>query len=117
MARQSAARRPTESSRPGESKGSATAPTPAALIRFDPELAVRAIAFHLADEGISPQVDEQSARATVGRLRRSSATLSVEQWMWSEMTNPQRLEWLLEKTHTASRLVNDETSVLEPARR
>ena len=114
MARQSAARRPTESPRSGNSGEPAR--NPAALIRFDPDLAVRAIAFHLADEGISPRVDEPSARATAVRLRRSGLAISVEQWLWSEMTNPQRLEWLLQQTRTASRLISDELSVLEPAR-
>src|SRR5690349_17242077 len=101
MARQQAARRPTDSSRPVT--GTQT-PTPqqqdaSALIRFDPELAVRAIAFHLADEGISPRVDEPSARSTVARLRRSAVKLTIEHWLWSEMTNAQRLEWLLTNTH------------------
>ncbi len=112
MARQQAARRPTDTPR----TGNGGAQNASALIEFDPELAVRAIAFHLADEGISPRVDEPSARATVDRLQRSTVPLSVEQWVWSEMTNPQRLEWLLQKTQTASRLVSDETSVLEPAK-
>jgi hypothetical protein len=113
MARQQAARRPTDS-RPGANK---VAPQAAStLIRFEPELAVRAIAFHLIDEGISPCVDEASAQATVVRLQRSGLTLSVEKWLWSEMTNAQRLDWLLQKTQTASRLVSDELSVLEPAR-
>jgi hypothetical protein len=110
MARQQAAQRPIERGPAGQVGGKSTA-----LIQFEPELAVKAIIFHLADEGISPAVAEESVRATLLRLRRASLRPSVEQWMWSEMTNPQRLEWLLQKTNTTSRLISDEVSVLEAA--
>ena len=114
MARQQAARRPLGDHRPGNGGAQSTGQT--TLIHFEPELAVRAIVFHLADEGISPSVAEESVRATVTRLRRAAVKPSVEQWMWSEMTHAQRLEWLLEKTHTSSRLISDEVSVLEAVR-
>ena len=112
MARQQAAQRPVESKRTNGGVNNASA-----LIQFEPELAVRAIVFHLADEGISNHVVEDSVRATVNRLRRSGVRPNVEQWMWSEMTHAQRLEWLMDKTQTASRLIGDDTSVLEPARK
>jgi hypothetical protein len=111
MARQQAAQRPIESGRANNRASQS------ALIQFEPELAVKAIVFHLADEGASPAVAEDSVRATVLRLRRSSLRPSVEQWMWAEMSNAQRLEWLLQKTNTASRLISDEVSVLEAAGR
>ncbi len=110
MARQQAAQRPLEGNRAGGGEKQS------AVIRFEPELAVRAIVFHLADEGISPRVADESVRSTVTRLRRASVKPSVEQWMWAEMTHAQRLEWLLEKTQTSSRLISDEVSVLEPVR-
>jgi hypothetical protein len=72
--------------------------------------------FHLVDEGITEQVRDDSNRATVVRLQLASIAPAVEQWMWAEMSHAQRLQWLLEKTHTAARLVSDELSVLEPAR-
>lgn len=109
MARQQAAQRPSGVERNGKR---ASAP-----LTFEPELAVRAIVFHLLDEGVAARVADESARAAVVRLRRLSCRPSVEQWVWSEMTNPQRLEWLMEKTQTAARLVSDELSVLEPAPR
>ena len=109
MARQQAAQRPSGVGRNGS--------RPSAPIQFEPELAVRAIVFHLVDEGVAAQVADDSVRAAVARLRRTAVRPSIEQWVWSEMTNPQRLEWLMEKTQTASRLINDETSVLEPAAR
>ncbi len=106
MARQQAAQRPLKSQRTGLGASP--------LIHFGPELAVRAITFHLADEGISARVTDESAESMVSRLKQSSLRLSVEQCIWSDMTNPQRLEWLLEKTQTIARLVGDELSVLEP---
>ena len=114
MARQQAAQRPVENGRVETSGGTKQA---SALILFEPELAVKAIVFHLADEGVSPSVSEESVRATVARLRRSAVRPTIEQWMWSEMSNPQRLDWLMQKTHTLSRLISDEVSVLEPSRK
>ena len=111
MARQQAARRPIEVRLTGDTSSSGDAP---AMLRFEPELAVRAIAFHLADEGISGEVVADSAQATVIRLRRAGLRPTVARTLWSRMTNPQRLEWLLEQTATAARLIDDETSVLEP---
>ena len=107
MARQQAAQRPSGIGRNGS--------RPSAPIQFEPELAVRAIVFHLVDEGIAARVADDSIRASVIRLRRTSLRPTIEQWVWSEMTNPQRLEWLMEKTQTASRLISDEVSVLEPS--
>src|SRR5690349_8066434 len=86
MARQQAAQRPIESGRANNRASQS------ALIQFEPELAVKAIVFHLADEGVSPAVADDSVRATVLRLRRSSLRPAVEQWMWAEMSNAQRLE-------------------------
>ena len=111
MARQQAAQRPVETGR-ADNGGKSSA-----LIQFEPELAVKAIVFHLADEGVSPAVSEESVRSTVNRLRRGAVRPTIEQWMWSEMSNAQRLEWLMQKTHTSSRLISDEFSVLESSRR
>jgi hypothetical protein len=115
MPRQQAAQKPLERGRTsGTQSGNQSTTT---LIQFEPELAVRAIVFHLADEGISPQVAEESVRSTLIRLKRGAVRPTVEQWMWAEMSHARRLEWLLEKTQTASRLISDEVSVLEPARK
>ena len=117
MARQQAAQRPVERN-PG-SKGAAGVQQQqqaSTLIQFDPQLAVRAIVFHLVDEGITAQVSVDSIEATVTRLQRASIAPAVEQWMWAEMSHALRLQWLMEKTQTAARLVSEELSVLEPAR-
>lgn len=112
MARQQAAQRP------GSSGGvERNGRRPSAPIQFEPELAVRAIVFHLVDEGLAATVADESVRTSVLRLRHASCRPTVEQWVWCEMTNSQRLEWLMEKTDTAARLVSDELSVLEPAPR
>ena len=116
MARQQAAQqRPSGGG--GNSGVGRNGSRPSTPIQFEPELAVQAIVFHLLDEGIAAQVADDSVRAAVVRLRRAAVRPTVEQWVWSEMTNPQRLEWLMDKTQTASRLVSDEVSVLEPAAR
>ena len=109
MARQQAAQHPSGIGRNGR--------RPSAPLQFEPELAVRAIVYHLVDEGVAAQVAADSIEAAVVRLRRTAVRPSIEPWVWSEMTNPQRLEWLMEKTQTASRLISDEVSVLEPARK
>jgi hypothetical protein len=116
MARQQAAQRLVE--RNVGSKGAAGAQQRQAstLIQFDPQLAVRAIVFHLIDEGITAQVADDSMQATVTRLQRAAVAPAVEQGIWAEMSHARRLEWLLQKTQTAARLVSDELSVLEPAR-
>jgi hypothetical protein len=111
MARQQTARRVTEVK---------TAPQPAgetAMLCFGPELAIAAIRFHLADEGISEQVVEDSARASVLRLSRSHNHPTISKPVWARMTNPQRLEWLLEQTGTIARLISDDASALEPMHR
>ena len=115
MARQQAAKRPVEQS-PKGSAGVQQQQQTSTLIRFDPRLAVRAIVFHLVDEGITQQVADDSIQATVVRLQRASIAPAVEQWMWAEMSHALRLQWLMEQTHTAARLVSEELSVLEPAR-
>jgi hypothetical protein len=109
MARQQAAQRPSGIGRNGR-----RASTP---LQFEPELAVRAIVYHLVDEGVAVQVAADSIQAAIARLRRTAVRPSIEPWVWSEMTNPQRLEWLMEQTQTASRLVSDAISILEPAAR
>ena len=112
MARQQAARRPVPNTG-SDSNTPSAGDARSLLLRFEPELAVRAIVFHLADEGLSPKVAGDSVRATISRLRRAALCPQIEQWIWSQMTNAQRLEWLLQNTQTTARLLSDEMSVLE----
>jgi hypothetical protein len=113
MARQQAARALVDRNRSGAPE---VARQPSTLIQFDPPLAVRAIVFHLIDEGITERVADDSVQATLVRLTRGSLAPTIEQWMWSEMSHAARLQWLLEKTHTSARLVSEVLSVLEPSR-
>jgi hypothetical protein len=117
MARQQAAQRPVERN-PGSNgaAGASQQQQTSTLIRFDPQLAVRAIVFHLIDEDITVQVADDSVQATLVRLQRAAIAPSIAQWIWAEMPHAQRLQWLLEKTNTAARLVTEELSVLEPSR-
>jgi hypothetical protein len=117
MARQQAAR----ASSVDRNRGSASevprqTSSPSTLIQFDPPLAVRAIVFHLIDEGITERVADDSVQAALLRLTRGSIAPTIEQWMWAEMSHAARLQWLLEKTHTSARLVSEVLSVLEPSR-
>jgi hypothetical protein len=113
MARQQAAQRPIGARRTSDGDAGGTA----GVIRFEPELAVHAIVFHLLDEGITNEVIAETTQATIGRLHRSTLRPTVARAIWSQMTNPQRLEWLLEHTGTVARLLDHETSVLEPMSR
>ena len=117
MARQQAAQRPVERNPgPNGATGAQQHQQTSKLIQFNPQLAVRAIVFHLVDEGITERVADDSIQATVVRLQRASIAPAVEQLTWAEMSHTQRLQWLMEKTQTAARLVSEELSVLEPAR-
>jgi hypothetical protein len=114
MARQQAVRRPF--SRDSVGRSGATPGTDIShVIQFEPKLAVTALAFHLIDEGLCERVAGDSINATAARLRRAAISPTIDQSNWREMTNPQRLEWLLRSTRTAARLIDDELSVLEPA--
>ena len=73
MARQQAAQRPVESGRVDNVGGKQSS----ALIQFEPELAVKAIVFHLADEGVSPAVSEESGRGLVRGSRAAGSALAV----------------------------------------
>lgn len=115
MARQQAAQRPVERNT-GSKGGVQQQQRTSTLIQFDPQLAVRAIVFHLIDEGITTRVADDSIQATTARLQRVTIAPAIEQSIWADMSHAQRLQWLMEKTQTAARLVSDELSVLESAR-
>ena len=68
---------------------------------FDPPAIVRAITFHLLDEGAADAIDAESAKVTVQKIseRINQFTVSVDEWR--AMENVQRLRWLLEQSHIA----------------
>jgi hypothetical protein len=82
-------------------------------ISFTAVGAVAAITFHLLDEGIAEGVDNESARRSVARLARAAApVVEISRSFWGEMSNPERLAWLLASTETTYDVRRDGLAVL-----
>jgi hypothetical protein len=69
------------------------------LLSFEPDAAVRAIVFHMLDEGLAREVAADSVRRTVARLRYRGLRPSIRRTAWELMSNHDRLEWLLSESH------------------
>ena len=69
------------------------------MISFDPSSIVRAITFHLLDEGKARTINRQSTQAAVEMLSRRMSHLTISAEYWATMNNIQRLEWLLKQSH------------------
>jgi hypothetical protein len=90
---------------PSQSKAGGTAPAAAGgamewVLHFEPETVGRAIVFHMLDEGLALEVEEESVKRTVARLRRRGLRPAIRRSAWELMTNHERLEWLLSETLT-----------------
>src|SRR5258705_12934798 len=82
-----------EGARPGAggAGGDASAAgDPCAVMSFGPELAARAIVFHMVDEELARQVRPESVRRLVARLRRRGLRPAIRRSTWPMMTNPER---------------------------
>ena len=78
----------------------AMAPT-SASISLDAAGVVTGIAFHLIDEGLAEVVCPDSARRTVRRIGGGGVTpMQVSRSLWGEMSNAERLAWLLASSET-----------------
>ena|SRR5438552_646243 len=98
----------------GGGRGEARAPAdgdPCAVMGFDPELAARAIVFHMIDEGLANEVRGDSVRKLVARLRRRGLRPAIRRSAWQLMTNHERLEWLLSETLTVPLMRPDDDVV------
>jgi hypothetical protein len=84
---------------------------PCAVMGFDPELAARAIVFHMIDEGLANGVKGESVRRLVARLRRRGLRPAIRRGAWQTMTNHERLEWLLAETLTVPLMRPDDDVV------
>ena len=84
-----------------------------AVIRFDCDQILRAICFHLIDDGHARCVSDQSVRQTRDRLTRQHAHFSVARRQWEAMSNRERLEYLLGQSKTAT-VYAGQTVNLEP---
>jgi hypothetical protein len=65
------------------------------VLCFDPATIVRAITFHLLDEGKAHCVNPQSSEAAIQKLCQRSILLAIPADRWATMENVQRLQWLL----------------------
>jgi hypothetical protein len=104
--------RPGAGSVGGDEAGAA--PAGAAMewvLNFDPERAGRAIVFHMIDEGLAREVEAESVKRTVARLRRRGLRPAIRRSAWELMTNHERLEWLLSETLTVPLMRPDDDVV------
>jgi hypothetical protein len=79
-----------------------SAPLKSALISFDPDQILRAICFHLLDDGHARSVAGISVYQMRDRFRRQRMRLMIARRQWEEMKNRERLEWLLAKSKTVT---------------
>ncbi|MDB5290996.1 MAG: hypothetical protein JWL69_2237 [Phycisphaerales bacterium] len=82
------------------------------ILIFGAEQAVQAIEFHLIDENITSGVSPESQARTITRLGRSPNSLSIRRDFWAAMTNTQRLQWLLDESHTTVAFCSDGIAIL-----
>jgi hypothetical protein len=82
------------------------------ILIFSGEQAVQAIEFHLIDENITSGVSTESHARTLVRLSRSPTSLSIRRDFWAAMTNVQRLQWLLDESHTTVAFCSDGMAIL-----
>jgi hypothetical protein len=85
------------------------------VLRFEPEKVVCGIAFHVVDEGLGREVEPESAKRAVARLRRASCRPAIRRSSWLAMTHEDRLDWLLAASRIIP-LVRDDDVVLLSAK-
>jgi DNA-binding NtrC family response regulator len=71
----------------------------AKVLAFDPPAIVRAITFHLLDEGNARTINRESSQTAVDALSRRKSQLIISASLWAAMNNVQRLQWLLKQSH------------------
>jgi hypothetical protein len=81
----------------------AASPPPINIFEFTAHRAVLAIAFHLVDQGIATHVCPRSREVMTQRLAPGGdpnrVLLRVASTHWRRMTDRERLQWLLDRTH------------------
>jgi hypothetical protein len=82
-------------------------------IAFGPAEVVAAVTFHLLDERIATAVCPESVRRTVARLSgKNGQVIEISRSFWGEMSNHERLAWLLASTETNYDIRTDGLAVL-----
>ena len=69
-------------------------------IRFDPKRLIAAMVFHACESGKVEEVSPSSIRLTMRRLVRQRVSAVIPRRRWAELTNPQRMQWLLKVART-----------------
>lgn len=82
-------------------------------IRFDPRRLVAAMVFHACDEGSVEEVSPSSVRLTMRRLVRERICAVMSRSRWAELSNPQRMQWLLKVSRTEFEAVAEGYGVLK----
>jgi hypothetical protein len=82
-----------------ERKAATQTPTTGPL-SFDSNKLVAGILFHVIDDGIALNFDTDSLAHTTERLRRQHIRPTISRSQWADMTNEQRLTWLLVESRT-----------------
>lgn len=82
-------------------------------IRFDPRRLVAAMVFHACDGGSVEEVSPSSVRLTMRRLVRERICAVMSRGRWAELTNPQRMQWLLKVSRTEFEAVAEGYGVLK----
>ena len=88
------------------------APASMNMLSFDPSTIVQAIAFHLLDEGKISAISRESSEAAVDKLSQQHRQLAISADQWVKMTNAQRLQWLLDRSHVVFKAGTSGTAVL-----
>ena len=96
----------------GPGPGTPSTPEAEAVLQFEPDRIVRAIVFHMLDEGLAREIAPDSARNAVARLRRRAVRPSIRRSAWVAMNNHERLEWLLAESRTVPLLRDDDVVLL-----
>jgi hypothetical protein len=92
----------------GATRHEQLAGTTALGISLDARGVVAGIAFHLVDEGLAERVCPDSARRTVGRITAGgTGAVEVSRSLWEEMSNAERLAWLLAGSGTEFQVGSD----------
>lgn len=79
--------------------GNASA-TEEGTLTFDGPAIVRAITYHVIDEGLAGGTSEEAARRTLERLVARSIRPTVARSRWAAWSNAERLAWLLAESQT-----------------
>jgi hypothetical protein len=71
-----------------------------ATLTFDDQRIVAGMVFHLIDDEHATCVSDASIQITRERLQKKNVRLSIAREHWEAMSNRERLEWLLARSHT-----------------